>query len=156
MRGITAVVLGVLLITLSGCSAFAQTVIQIQETIQGTIQSVDCQTYTMALTGSGGSVNAVPGTASTTVFVNGAPIGFCTLQQYVGNYAIASVAAVGNQLVAGRIDVWLAIAPSPPPSPPSYYYPYPPYYPSPYPGNYYGPPFMPSPGIEILVGPKGR
>lgn len=143
MRQITTAVVGALLIALgvSG-TALAQNVVQ----IQGTIQSVDCRTNTLVLA-SGGVVNVVPVTPYTAVFVNAVPVVFCALQQYVGGYAVASVTPVGNQWVAGRIDVAVAMAPPPPP----YYYPYPyGYY---YPG-YYGPPI--GVGIGIVVGPGYR
>lgn len=139
MRRITALMLGLLLIVLGAPGiAAGQNLVQ----IQGMIQSVDCQTFTLVLRGAGGIVNIVPGTGYTAVFVNGAPVGFCTLQQYIGGYAVASVTAVGSQWVAGRIDVVVAIAPPPPPP---YYYPYPYGYP------YYGPPI--GIGIRILLGP---
>jgi hypothetical protein len=149
MRRMTAVVLASLLIVLGmSATGAAQSVIQ----VQGTIQSVNCQTSTLFLRGPNGVVNTLPGTAYTAVFVNGVPVPFCALQQYVGGYAVATVTATANQLVAGRIDVVLAAAPAPAP----YYYPYPyGYYPyGYYPWGYYGPPV--GIGIGIVIGPGGR
>jgi hypothetical protein len=145
MRRVMAVVLGLLLIALATPSvALAQSTVQ----VQGTIQSVDCGTHTLFLRGAPGVVNTIPGNSYTAVFVNGAPVPFCTLQQYVGGYAVATVTAAGNELVAGRIDVLLAAAPAPAP----YYYPY--YFPyTYYPWNYYGPPWVPGIGIGIVIGP---
>jgi hypothetical protein len=136
MKRITAMALGILLITLgvSGV-ALAQNVVQ----LQGTIQSVDCQTYTLVLREPNGVINTVSATNYTGVFVNGGPASFCGLQQYVGSYATASLAAAGNQLIVGRIDVAVGAATP-------YYYPYPyDYY---YPYGYYGPPL----GIGIGIG----
>jgi len=132
-----AVVLLLVAVGVPGIAA-AQSVVH----VAGTIQSVDCQTNTLFLRGAGGVVNTVPGTPYTAAFVNGVPVAFCALQQYIGGYAVATVTAAGNQLVAGRIDVMLAAAPAPAP----YYYPYPYGY---YPWGYYGPPV----GIGIVIGP---
>jgi hypothetical protein len=139
MRRIMAIVLGLLMIALAAPGlALAQGTIQ----LQGTIQSVDCGTRTLFLTGAGGVINAVPGTSYTAVFVNGIPVPFCALQQYVGGYAVATVTAAGGELVAGRIDVLPAAAP--------YYYPS-----TYYPWGYYGPPVYPGIGIGIVIGPRG-
>jgi hypothetical protein len=73
-------------------------------------------------------------------YVNGAPIGFCTLRQFTGSYAVASVGAFGGQFFAARVDVYPAAAVPPPPV---YCYPAPVYYP-----YYYGPPI----GIGIGIG----
>jgi len=145
MQRIAAIVLGILLITLGVPGiALAQNVVY----VQGNIQAVDCQANTLVLKGANGEINTLPVTAYTVVFVNSAPISFCALQQYIGSYAVASVAAAENQLVTGRVDVVLAIAPPPPP----YYYGYYCGYPF-YPNGYYGPPFYPGFNIGVLFGP---
>ncbi|HXX39279.1 MAG TPA: hypothetical protein VEP50_14235 [bacterium] len=147
MHRIAAIVLGMLLITLGVSSvALAQNVVY----VQGKIQAIDCQANTLVLRGANGSINTLLANTYTAVFINSAPVGFCALRQYIGSYATASVTAAGNQLVTGRVDVVLTIAPPPP-----YYYAYPySYY---YPYGYYGPPFYPGIGIGIVVvGPHFR
>jgi hypothetical protein len=84
-----------------------------------------------------------PMVANAPVFINSAPASFCTLRQYVGGNATVSVTATGNQLVAGRVDVFTAAAPVPSAPTPGngYYGPYygGPYYGGPYyGGSYYG------------------
>jgi hypothetical protein len=160
MRRIAAATIALVLLITLGTSgvALAQRVIRIEETTQGMIRSVDCSTNTVILEGPSGLVQTVRGTTATLTFVNGTPTELCTLQRYVDGYAIVSIAPEGGQLLARSINVWLAIAPSPSPLPPSYYlyaqYPY--YFPYPpgyaYPGGYYGPPLPPR--IEILIGPE--
>lgn len=144
-RGIAVLLASVMVVLGMAVIGEAQSVIQ----VQGTIQSVNCQISMLFLRAPNGVVNVIPGTAATGVFVNGMPVPFCALQQYIGGYAVATVTATANQLVAGRIDVVLAAAPAPAP----YYYPYPyGYYPyGYYPGGYYGPPI--GIGIGIVVGP---
>jgi hypothetical protein len=142
MRRVVAVVLGLLLIALAAPGvASAQSSVQVRVQVRGTIQSVDCRAHTLFLRGAEGVVTTIPGTSSTAVFVNGAPVPFCTLRRYIGSHAIATWTAAGNEPVAGRINVLLAAAPAPAKP---YYYPY--YFPyTYYPWNYYGPPWVPMP-----------
>jgi hypothetical protein len=148
MKHVIAAGLGMFLIMLgvSGV-AFAQNVVQ----IQGIIQSVDCGANTLVLGQPNGAVSIVSASAYTAAFVNGTPVGFCQLQQYVGSAATVSVAAAGNEMIAGRIDVTAGIAS--PYSAPYPYYPYEYGYPYGYYGPYYGPTFVPGIGIGIGVGP---
>jgi hypothetical protein len=128
------------LVTVLGLSGLAQA--QNWVRLQGTIQAVDCQTGTLVLRAPG-EKHVMPVSPTARIFVNSAPIGLCTLRQYVGSYASVAVTAVNSQLVVGRIDVLVGAAAPPPPP----YYPYPAYYPYPY---YYGPPI--GIGIGIVIG----
>jgi len=105
---------------------------------------VDCQVPTLVLR-SANETHRWPVPPTAVIFVNSAPIGLCTLQQYVGSYATVAVSAVDNRLVVGRIDVLVGATPPPPPY---YAYPYYPYCCYPYPYYYYGP----SIGIGIVIG----
>jgi hypothetical protein len=84
--------------------------------VQGTIQAVDCQTNALVVKASDGT-HVFPAGPYTAVYVNSAPVGFCTLQQYVGSNATVSLAPSGNQLVVQRVDVSIASAPTPAPTP---------------------------------------
>jgi hypothetical protein len=150
MKKIVVTVLCILIITLSmpGVGQ-AQNWIQ----IQGTIQAVDCQTNALVLNARDG-MHAFPMTPDATVSINSAPASFCTLRQYVGSNATVTVAANGNQLVAGGVNVFVATAPAvpapvaPPPVPGyGYYGPYYPYYGGPYCYGpyYYGAPYYGGP-----------
>jgi hypothetical protein len=109
--------------------------------VQGTIQAVDCQTNTLTLNAADGS-HVFPAAPNTAVFVDSASASFCTLQQYVGSKATVWVTANGNQLIAGRVDVTIAIVPGVPEPFPSYWdY-----------GPYYGP-YLYGPNLGIIVGP---
>jgi hypothetical protein len=106
-----AVTLGTLLATLTLAG-----VGQAQEvaTIQGTLQSVDCNTKALVIKTADGSeyrMYVLP-PASTSIFVNSNPVGFCTLQQYVGSNVTVSVLPNGNQLVVKRVDVQTTATPS--------------------------------------------
>lgn len=85
-------------------------------TVQGTIQTVDCQTNALVVKASDGT-HVVPAGPNTAVYVNSAPVSFCTLQQYVGSNVIVSLAPNGTQLVVQRVDVSTAAAPAPAPTP---------------------------------------
>jgi hypothetical protein len=136
----------------------APTAAQAQNAIpmQGTIQAVDCQKGAIVLNAQDGT-HILPVASNVRTSVQSAAVSFCALRQYVGSGAVVYVAAVGNQLMAVRVDV-LASAPAPvaPPPPaaapvpaPDYGYsgPYYPYYGGPYcsgpyyGGPYYGPPY---------------
>jgi hypothetical protein len=166
MRTNVATGLGILLVIL-GVAGVAQAQNWIQ--VQGRLQAVDCQTNAVVLNAPDGT-HVFPIASNAPVFINSAPASFCTLRQYVGGSATVSVAATGNQLVAGRVDVFTTAAPVPPAPTPAngnygpYYggpYCYNPYYGGPYNGGpycygpysgyypYYGPSF----GFGIVIGP---
>ena len=99
-----AVAIGILLatLTLAGVGQ-AQDV----ATLQGTIQSVDCNTKALVVKTADGSeyrMYVLP-PATTSVFVNSNPVSFCTLQQYIGSKVTVTVAPDGNQLTVKRVDV---------------------------------------------------
>ena len=106
-----AVTLGILLATLTLAEVgHAQEV----ATIQGTIQSVDCNTKALVVKTADGSeyrMYVLP-PASTSVFVNSSPVSFCTLQQYIGSNVTVTVAPNGNQLTVKRVDVNATVTPS--------------------------------------------
>lgn len=110
MRKSLAVTLGILLATLTLAGAGqAQDV----ATIQGTLQSVDCNTKALAVkTADGSEYRMYASPASTSVFVNSNPVSFCTLQQYVGSSVTVTVAPNGNQLTLKRVEVNSAANPS--------------------------------------------
>ena len=83
-------------------------------TIQGTIQSVDCNTKALTVQTADGSQYRmyVLASASSSVFVNSNPVSFCTLQQYVGSNATVSALPNGGQLVVKRVDVLTTGAPT--------------------------------------------
>jgi hypothetical protein len=104
-------VLGILVATLTMAG-----VSQAQEvaTIQGTIQSVDCNAKALVVqTPDGSQYRMYVSPTSTGVFVNSTPVSFCTLQQYVGSNATVSVLPNGSQLVVKRVDVLTTVTPSP-------------------------------------------
>ena len=146
MRKSAATGLGILLVIL-GVAGIAQAQNWIQ--VQGRLQAVDCQTNAVVLNAPDGT-HVFPMVANAPVFINSAPASFCTLRQYVGGNATVSVTATGNQLVAGRVDVFTAAAPVPSAPAPGngYYGPYNggPYYGGPYYGGpYYGGPYCYNP-----------
>lgn len=103
MRHVTAIAVSVLL----ACLAFAgtgdaQTAQPVQ--IQGTIQSVDCQTGQVTLSTSGGS-DTFQATNQTAASVNGSPVSFCSLQSYTGDSATALLVPTGNAFDLTQIDV---------------------------------------------------
>jgi hypothetical protein len=115
MRKAIAIVLGPLLVILGLAGAgLAQSGVQ----VQGTIQSVDCQSQTVVLNGSGGSNTLTVGD-STAVLVNSASVPFCTLQQYVGSPATAWLLPTGNEFEVTQIDVTGPASASPTVSSPS-------------------------------------
>jgi hypothetical protein len=101
MQRLTAVLVTVLLVIL-GLAGTGQAQSGIQ--VQGTIQSVDCQSGTIVLNGPEGS-NTVYVSDNTVVVVNSANIAFCSLASYLGQPAIAYLVASGNQFVATQISV---------------------------------------------------
>ena len=113
MRRAIAVLVGVLLPFL-GVAGVGQAQSAIQ--IQGTIQSVDCQSGTVVLSGPTGS-NTIAASDYTTVLVNSTSVPFCTLQQYVGAPATAWLVAGGNEFEVTRIDVVGPVAVAYPPAP---------------------------------------
>jgi hypothetical protein len=113
MRNAMAFLLGMLLPILGLADlGLAQSAVQ----LQGTIESVDCQSQTVVLTGSSGS-NTVAATAATAVLVNSASVPFCALQQYVGAPAAAWVIPDGNEIQVTRIDVAGPATEAPAPAP---------------------------------------
>ncbi len=113
MRKSVATVLGMLVGILS-VSGIAQAQNWIQ--VQGRIQAIDCGANTLVLS-AGDGTHVFPMAPNALVSINSAPAGFCTLGQYIGSYATVSVTAIGSQMVVGRVDVLLAVAPPPPPPP---------------------------------------
>lgn len=83
-------------------------------TIQGTIESVDCNTKALTLRTADGSqyrMYVLP-PASSSIFVNSSPVSFCTLQQYIGSTVTVSVVPNGNRLMVTRVDVNTTATPS--------------------------------------------
>ena len=113
MRKAIAVLIGVLLPFL-GVAEVGQAQSAIQ--VQGTIQSVDCQSGTIVLSGPTGP-NTMAAADFTTVLVNSTSVPFCTLQQYVGAPATAWLVASGNEFEVTRIDVVGPAAVAYPPAP---------------------------------------
>ncbi len=101
MRKATALLLGTLL-ALLGLSGTGQAQSSVQ--VQGTIQAVDCQAQTVALS-SPGSSNTIAAAPYTAVLVNSTSVPFCVLERYIGASATAWLLASGNEFVATRIDV---------------------------------------------------
>jgi hypothetical protein len=169
MRKSAATGLGILLVIL-GVAGIAQAQNWIQ--VQGRLQAVDCQTTALVLNAPDGT-HVFPMVPNAPVFINSAPASFCTLRQYVGGNATVSVTATGNQLVAGRVDVFTTAAPVPSAPAPGYGYYGGPYYGGPncynpyYGGPYNGGPYCSGPysgyypnygpsfgfGIGIVIGP---
>jgi hypothetical protein len=113
MRKAMAFLLGMLLPILGLADlGLAQSAVQ----LQGTIQSVDCQSQTVVLSGSSGA-NAIAATGATAVLVNSSSVPFCALQQYVGAPATAWVIPDGNEIQATRIDVAGPATEAPAPAP---------------------------------------
>ena len=113
MRKAIAVLIGLLLPFL-GVAEVGQAQSAIQ--VQGTIQSVDCQSGTVVLSGPTG-LNTMAAADFTTVLVNSTSVPFCTLQQYVGAPATAWLVAGGNEFEVTRIDVVGPAAVAYPPAP---------------------------------------
>jgi hypothetical protein len=109
MRKLTAMTLGILVATLA-LAGIGQA--QGATAVRGTIQSVDCRTNAVVLNAPDGT-HVFPAGPNTAVFVNSAPVGFCTLQQYIGSSATVSVVPYANQWVAERVDVYVAATPAP-------------------------------------------
>jgi hypothetical protein len=116
MRKLTAITLGVLVAMLA-MSGIGQA--QGVTAIQGTIQAVDCRTNSVVLHAPDGT-HVFPAGPNTAVFVNSAPVGLCTLQQYIGASATVSVVPYANQWVAERVDVYVAATPAPTSPAPTY------------------------------------
>jgi hypothetical protein len=137
MRKSAATGLAILLVIL-GVANVAQAQNWIQ--VQGRIQAVDCQANAVVLNAPDGT-HVFPMAPNASVFINSAPTSFCTLRQYIGGSATVSVTAAGNQMVAGRVDVYTTAAPVQPAPAPSYGYNGPssgsPYYGAPYYGGPY-------------------
>ena len=113
MRKAMAFLLGMLLPVFGLAHlGLAQSAVQ----LQGTIQSVDCQSQTVVLTGSSGS-HPIAATGATAVLVNSASVPFCALQQYVGAPATAWVIPDGNEIQVTRIDVAGPATEAPAPAP---------------------------------------
>jgi hypothetical protein len=87
-------------------------------TIQGTIQTVDCQTNALVVKAADGD-HVLPAGTQTAVFVNSSPATLCTLQQDIGRDATVSLAPNGNQWVIARVDVTVAATPGPAQAPAS-------------------------------------
>jgi len=78
--------------------------------VQGVIQSVDCQNQTLVLNGGGGS-NTLAASEATAVLLNSTSVPFCTLGQYVGAPATAWLLPSGSEFLVTQIDVAGAAAP---------------------------------------------
>lgn len=81
--------------------------------VQGVIQSVDCQSQTVVLSGGSGS-NTLAASEATAVLVNSASVPFCALGQYVGDPATAWLLPSGTEFQVTRIDVATPAAAAPP------------------------------------------
>lgn len=90
-------------------------------------------------------LHVFPAAPTTAVFVNSGAASFCTLSHYLGSEATVWVTASGDQLLAGRVDVFGVGAPVGPEPVPGYGV-------GPYYGPYYGPYFFPFFGIGVDVG----
>lgn len=113
MRKPIALLLGTLL-PLLGLSGIGHAQPSIQ--VQGTIQSVDCQTLAVVLRDPGSGIsNTIVAAPDTPVLVGSTSIAFCALEQYIGAPAGAWLVASGNEFVATRIDVFGPAAAAPPP-----------------------------------------
>jgi len=117
MERITAVVVAVLLGVL-GLAGTGQAQSQPDIQVQGTIESVDCQSGTIVLNGPEGS-NTVYVSDTTAVVVNSTNVQFCSLQSYVGQPAVATLVASGNQFLATQIAVTAAGVETPAPAGPA-------------------------------------
>jgi hypothetical protein len=108
MKKLTAMSLAVVLVTLIVPGlVHAQDLI----TVGGVLQTADCQANTLTLKTGDGSPR-VFGTASTTaVYINSVAADLCTLPQYAGHDATVWLAAAGDHLVAGRVDISVLPAP---------------------------------------------
>lgn len=103
MRHVTAIAVSVLLACLAVAgTGSAQTLQPVQ--IQGTIQSVDCQSGQVTLATAGGS-DTFQADNQTAAYVNGTPADFCSLRSYTGAQATASVIPTGNQFDLSQINV---------------------------------------------------
>ncbi|HET7266366.1 MAG TPA: hypothetical protein VFL28_16995 [bacterium] len=103
MRHVTAIAVSVLLacLALAG-TGDAQPAQPIQ--VQGTIQSVDCQSGHVTLTTAGGS-DTFQATNETVAYVNGSSVSFCSLQSYAGDSATAVLIPTGNAFELTQINV---------------------------------------------------
>lgn len=103
MRHVTAIAVSVLLtcLALAG-TGDAQTVQPVQ--VQGTIQSVDCQSGQVTLSTAGGS-DTFQATGQTVAYVNGSSVSFCSLQSYAGDSATAVLIPTGNAFDLSQINV---------------------------------------------------
>jgi len=110
MRKAIALALGMVLPVLGLADAgLAQPAVS----VQGVIQSVDCQSQTVVLSGGGGS-NALGASEATAVLVNSTSVPFCALGQYVGDPATAWLLPSGSEFQVTRIDVAAPVAAPPP------------------------------------------
>lgn len=119
MRKLLALTLGVLVATLT-TSGIGQA--QDVATIHGTIQAVDCKTNALVVKTPEGTqygTRIFPASSNTAVFVNSAPVSFCTLQRYIGSNVTVSVVPNGDQLAVTRVDVTAAATTAPPASAPN-------------------------------------
>jgi uncharacterized membrane protein YgcG len=145
MKTVTALTFGmVIAILMMPGIVHAQDII----TIRGTIQTADCQANTLTLKTADGASHVIATASSTAVFVNAAVTGPCSLPQYGASDATVWITAAGDQLVAGRVDIFVAPTPHvPEPAPGFGSGPYD----GPYYGPYDGPYFYPFFGIGIDV-----
>ena len=110
MRKAIALALGMLLPILGLAEVgLAQSAVN----VQGVIQSVDCQSQTVVLSGGSGS-NTLAASEATAVLVNSTSVPFCTLGQYVGDPATAWLLPSGTEFQVTRIDVAAPAAAAPP------------------------------------------
>ena len=101
MRKAIALALGMLLPILGLADVgLAQSAVN----VQGVIQSVDCQSQTVVLSGGSGS-NTLAASEVTAVLVNSTGVPFCALGQYVGDPATAWLLPSGTEFQVTRIDV---------------------------------------------------
>lgn len=82
-----------------------------QVQVQGTIQSVDCQSGQVTLSTAGGS-ESFQASNQTAAYVNGSSVSLCSLQSYTGDSATATLVPTGNALALSQINVTAQAAPS--------------------------------------------
>jgi hypothetical protein len=107
MKKLTAISLAVVLVTL-----IVPGLVHAQDTITigGVLQAADCRANTLTLKTGAGSPRVFATASTTGVYVNSAPAALCTLAQYTGRDAVVWLTASGDHLLAGRVDISVAVA----------------------------------------------
>jgi hypothetical protein len=103
IAAMTASVLTVLLVCL-GLAGIGNAQVPEPVQIQGTIQSVDCQTGQLTLATSAGN-DSFQATDQTAAYVNGNSVSFCSLQSYAGDSATAVLVPTGTAFGLSQVNV---------------------------------------------------